>query len=466
MNNNKKYGFTVVDPKENKLHLNLSDIYRTTFQLVTIKINQSKTELIPSSFHFIPSNKNIIKFKELSFNKQTSFIDNEEIQLMLLFPNHIETKYCLLVQLYIDNVGVFDGFTIFVDIKDDYNEDDLRTKDRNYFIQTNLYNNIFLAKPMQLLPQKNIKLTFEKDNSQREKLKKDISKIKIENEILRNENTMLINKETLKKMLSFQIDKLQSNFVIYAKKKKYNNILHIVTKEITSGTSQTNSDNLQTNDSSSGKKLTNHYKTDNIIDEFFNTAIKIGDKANITKVIDNTKNHHQNGYNAIKLTNSYLMNEISPKAKVFNVQDNCVRVNEANDTSLSNNIVQDNNSNNISVKIFTSLIISSYNFVIINNKGKVIKNRNNNRLQIKLASAFTINNHLNKEINNNDNYTTSYIAPKNENENELTEEEIEKIMNNLDKKYYILSIFDKNEIKKSIIEGKGDKNKIQKILFV
>lgn len=219
MNNNKKYGFTVVDPKENKLHLNLSDIYRTTFQLVTIKINQSKTELIPSSFHFIPSNKNIIKFKELSFNKQTSFIDNEEIQLMLLFPNHIETKYCLLVQLYIDNVGVFDGFTIFVDIKDDYNEDDLRTKDRNYFIQTNLYNNIFLAKPMQLLPQKNIKLTFEKDNSQREKLKKDISKIKIENEILRNENTMLINKETLKKMLSFQIDKLQSNFVIYAKKK-------------------------------------------------------------------------------------------------------------------------------------------------------------------------------------------------------------------------------------------------------
>ena len=449
MINNNEYSFILVNPK-NIFHLNLSNIYKNTFQIITFKINQLKTNLIPSSFHFKTTKESIIKFKELSFHKQTSFMDNEDINLMLLFPNDIEEgNYCLIGDLCIDNVGTFDGFTILVDIIDDYKEDGLRAKDRKLFFETNLFNTLFPVKFTKLFPENNIELTFDKGDSQEEKLEKDISKLKIENEILRNENTKLITKENIKKLLSFKIENLNTNLFLRAQKPKRSNIIHIVNKKISPKRTQGNREMQQT------YNLNN--KNDNIIDEFFNISIKARDKKNNSEIINNMEIHQncnkKSNYETIKLTNSYLMNEIITDTTRNDVQENSILQTEGNAPTLGSNLTLSNNivsgKTNIKITKDTPQVILSPEFIIK-----------------KIDDDYDDN--LNKEtignINNHEKNKNILITPKNK--DELSEEEIERIMNELDKKYYVFSIFDKNEIKNSIIEGKGDQNKIQKILFI
>ena len=223
MKDNPLYGFKRITP-DKIVSFELSNIYTNTMLFVCLGLTQIKNNLIPSSFCFKNGKNNIIKFIGPSFTKQTSFLDNLEIKLKLLFPNNIEEgNYCIIGDLYIDNIGIYEGFTIMIDIHNDYNQNDLYLKDQYIFINKNLYNDVF--------PTNN--------ESEKEKLKQQIQNIKVrnlsitsemlklqkENEYLRRENTKLMAKQN--QMESFEKDKVKME-----QKKKENNSLKVVKNEI------------------------------------------------------------------------------------------------------------------------------------------------------------------------------------------------------------------------------------------
>ena len=153
------------------------------------------------------------------------------------------------------------------------------------------------------------------------------------------------------------------------------------------------------------------------------------------------KDFHINKVNDFSFIKSEQNTKNFNKEKLF--------INNTNPFEIDNKIVYQKN------KIFGKLeVISEVNIQIDKNK----ENKENENVQ------GDLNEELNKKEIINDN-TNNKEQQQINHKKELTNEEIQRIFDNLEKKFKVSSIFREEEIIKCIIDGNGVEDKIQDLLF-
>lgn len=138
-----KYSCKIKDLKS--YSFKLKDIYKSIVQELKIKIINNGSEKLPPTFWFKNKKDNIIRFqeKELMLPKGVGVSKYIIINLLLMFPNDIETgNYCVVGELYLDNIGPYDGFTFLIEIKNKEKIEKLLPA-KEKFILENIYNHFF-----------------------------------------------------------------------------------------------------------------------------------------------------------------------------------------------------------------------------------------------------------------------------------------------------------------------------------
>ena len=416
----KEYEFKVFEDK-NTFEFLLSEINESNIQLIEIDLSYIGTENIFSNCIFLNKKYNLIRFMEQTYPLDISPNTNYKLQLMILFPDNIEeNSYIIEGELYIKNINKYcEGFTIVIDIvkKLENNKDKVQMNKR-------MMENIF----------ETIKFYNE--------MNKDKNNIK--NRIDKEENISLIQSPPRKEITIAKSESVSIQCQRLFDKDK------IEKKELVI------EGNNKSNDLSIRKKSYSIHSYSFEISRCFKEK-SIYEIVNLQSITINSNNQNQKEVSA---TQNNVNN------KIENSYEQLLQENK-NLKNQFRKLKQDNI--NKKKRIIPS---QEYTFSIIKtnmhqkNQKETEKKTHLNQSQSTLMSIFRDSFEINPKNIDIDNNKIDNIEINKTKSRQLTQEEIEALILDLDTKYMTNSIFSRDDIIDAINKAKGEINKIDKLLFV
>lgn len=401
-----EYGFQTKKDK-NQFNYSLTQIDKSNIELIEIELEYIGTKKLISNFSFKNDDSNYIKFAEILFSKDECY---SKLQLIILFPENIEVgEYYVIGHLNVDNKQ-YPGFGITIEINNSKKEKE--SKEVKSFI-------------LGIIPwnhNKSINFNIIQNLFKKINLYNLLFPIKDElnsannNDIEQNEtfvsSLIEINKDLQEKIIQLTNEKesLQSSTIISELKSE--NTQFII---------------------KSNKLKDNSYT-------IVNTQFKI--RPNKLKI------------------NSYIIVNYDGFSIYSNNQS--VNLSKNNEDSIQKVNDLDKEPNYLKFEQHKKLL-NEYRKLMESTKNKKT-NIEKYKIQIQEQFEFPTNKIKNEfQMTNISNFESLNEQNKTE---KLTEEKINNIIGYLDSKFYVNSIFNRDDIIKAIKKGEGDIEKVREFLFV
>ena len=465
------YSCCLAELNKNTYTIKIKDIYEWITIPLQISIKNNGTQSLPDTIKFVNFNSNKIRFKEEFITSQGQIEKNIvfNISIVLVFPNDISPgQYIINSKLDLAYLGSHHGFTFFINILDSSYDDKLKQnfiKQNQYDILFNKENEKISSNSLPVLKNKNSKF----ENLENERRGRAI----IDNDDKSNIESTLFNKSTTSTQLTKgdevtkpKINPIKDSHLDFLNKNnnssKLNNnknaeiIQNLLkkNKQLTEEKEKLIQENEElSKDNKIQKKM---LEKANNLRQTLEKEIKKSE--NLSGLILNYKNQIQE-----KNTQNNEMikkiSELTQNIKILTDENEKLKKDKANS----------NDSNNFQIQfeeIKTKLREAEKTIKMMNdekeNLNKIIQSYQNQQQNLKSEEKKTLE-EMNADININnyfDNKSEKELFPETP-----TEDDVNKILNDLNDKYNITSIFEINEIKNAIIKSKGDEDKMIEFLF-
>lgn len=454
------YSCCLAELNKTTYEIKIKDIYESITIPLQISIKNNGAQSLPNTIKFVNFNSNKIRFKEEFMTSQRQIEKNIvfNISIVLVFPNDISPgQYIINSKLDLAYLGSHHGFTFFIDVLDssyDYKLKQNFIKQNQYDILFNKENEKISSNYLAVL--KNIKSKFE--NLENERRGRAI----IDKDDKSNIESTLFNKSTTSTQLTKgdevtkpKINPIKDSHLDFLNKnnnssKLYNNKNAEIIQNLLKKNKQLTEEKEElSKDNKIQKKM---LEKANNLRQTLEKEIKKSE--NLSGLILNYKNQIQE-----KNTQNNEMikkiSELTQNIKILTDENEKLKKDKANS----------NDSNNFQIQfeeIKTKLIEAEKTIKMMNdekeNLNKIIQSYQNQQQNLK-SEEKKILEEMNADININ-NKSEKELFPETP-----TEDDVNKILNDLNDKYNITSIFEINEIKNAIIKSKGDEDKMIEFLF-
>ena len=399
----KEYGFKVFENK-NIFEFLLSEINESNIQLIEFDLSYIGTENIFSNCIFLNKEQNIIRFMEQTYQIDTFHNNNYTLQLMILFPDNIEEgSYIIEGELYIKNINKYcEGFTIIIDIVNPLKNKKQKFQ-MNEGMMVNIKNRIDKQENISLIQSPPRKeITIAKSESVSIQCQRLFDKDKIETKELIIKGNNKSNDLSIRKK-SHSIQSYSFEIGPCFKEKSIYEIVNLQSITIIRNNQNQKEENVTQN---------------------------------------NVDNKIENSYEQILQENKKLKNLFFKlKQDIINKKKGIIPSQEYTFSISKTSIHQ-------------------------KNQKETEKKTHLNQSQSMLMSIFRDSFEINPKNIDIDNNKIDNIEKNKTKSRQLTQEEIEAVILDLDTKYMTNSIFSRDDIIDAINKAKGEINKIDKLLFV
>ena len=468
------YSCCLAELRKTTYKIKIKEIYESITIPLQISIKNNGAQSLPDTIKFVNFNSNKIRFKEGFITSQGQIEKNIvfNISIELVFPNDISPgQYIINSKLDLAYLGIHHGFTFFIDVLDSSYDDKLKQN----FIKQNQYDILFRNQENEKISSNNLNV-LKNEKSKYESLENERrGRAIIDKDDKNNIESTLFNKSTTSTQLTKgdevtkpKINPIKDSHLDFLNKnnnsKLYNNKNTEIIQNLLKNNKQLKEEKeklIQENeelskDNKIRKKL---LEKANNLRQTLEKEIKKSE--NLSGLIVNYKNQIQE-----KNTQNNEMikkiSELTQNIKILTDENEKLKKDKSNS----------NDSNNFQIQfeeIKTKLIEAEKTIKMMNdekeNLNKIIQSYQNQQQNLKSEEKKTLE-EMNADININ-----NYFDNKSEKElfPEIPTEDydniVNKILNDLNDKYNITSIFEISEIKDAIIKSKGDEDQMVELLF-